>query len=88
MITLATVAAKILLSVLVTLMTGVRNKTRSFFRKKEEKALVEARGGDCPEDMARKTLKRMGAAKSGAELQAENEIPSGPGEEVLFWARV
>jgi len=87
MIDLAMVAARILLSALVTL-RGRVSETRPvcFLGRRKRRPKLKPGGGVCPRQRASKTLWRIGAARSGAALQAAKGIPSGPGVELLvFW---
>ena len=87
MIALATEAARMRLSVLVTL-RGLVSEMRpvGFLGKRKRRPRLKSGGGGWPLQIARKTEKRIGAANSGAALQAAKEIPSGPGDELFeFW---
>ena len=75
-----TTMASNLLSVLATLI-GLVSETRPvfFLGSKKRLAKLKPAGGVLPAIRSSRTLKSTGAARSGAALQAEKGMPSGPG---------
>ena len=81
---LATAAARIRLSVLVTLRGRVSEmRPVCFLGRRKRRPLLKPGGGGWPLERALKTPKRTGAEREGTARQAANEMPSGPAVELL-----
>src|ERR1700750_1356089 len=84
MIVLATVAAKSLLSVLVTLRGRVSEiRPVSFLGRRNRRPWLKPSVGGVSVHDGQQDIVEDGGGKVGAALHAAKEMPSGPGEELL-----